>query len=241
WNLAPADASLGFVIADGAGSSILGLWTAQLKKLQSKPFAKKTNEQIDAMRKQMPFDIFDESAYKEKGFDLTKGLAVFATPDLEKPALIVMPVGDLAAFRKTMEATTEKVGEREIDKISDTVCTTVSGRYACAPTIEQVDAAMKPHESALASAVKALPPDSRGDIEFYADAGKRPKLKEEMAEMKPFGDFNTLGAALRFGKTDVNLLGWGKGSMGPIGLMMASTAPPADLAGLAGNAVTVVR
>jgi hypothetical protein len=241
WALAPADASLGVVIADGAGSSVLNQWTAQLKKLQGKSFAKKTNEQIDAMRKQMPFDIFDESAYRTKGFDLSKGMALFATPDLEKPALVVIPVGDLAAFRKTVGATTEKVGEREIDKMEDAVCATVSGRYACAPTIEQVDAALKPHDSPLAGAVKALPAESRGDIEFYADASKMPKLKEGLAELKPFGDFNTLGAALRFSKTDVNLVGWGKGTMGPIGLMLASAAPPSDLAGLAGNAVTVVR
>src|SRR5262249_38312238 len=218
-----------------------GLWSAQMKKLQSKPFAKKTNEQLDAMRKQMPFDIFDESAYKAKGFDLSKGFALFAPPDLAKPSLMILPVGDLAAFRKTVNATTEKAGDREIDKIEDAVCTTVASRYVCAPTIEQVDAAMKPHDSALAAAVKALPADSRGDLELYLDAAKMPKIKEELASLKPFGDFDTLGAALRFAKTDVNLVGWGKGTMGPIATMLASTAPPSDFAGLVGNAVSVLR
>ncbi len=241
WALAPADATLGVVVADGAGANIISLWNAQLKKLQGKPFAKKTNEQLDAMRKQLPFDIFDESAYKAKGFDIAKGLAVYATPNLEKPALLVLPVGDLALFRKTTSATTEKVGDREVDKINDTVCTTVGTRYACAPTIEQVDAALKSHDSPLAAAVKALPTDSRGDVEFYADASKMPALQEGLKEIKPFGDFKTLGAAIRFGRTDVNLMGWGKGTMGPIAMMLSSTPPPSDFAGLVGNAVTVLR
>jgi hypothetical protein len=241
WALAPADATLGFVVADGVGSNMLNLWSTQLKKLQGKPFAKKTNDQIDAMRKQMPFDVFDENAYKAKGFDISKGLAVFVTADVDKPALIVLPAGDLAALRKTLEMTTEKVGDREIDKSSDIVCTMAGNRYACAPTVEQIDAAMKAHDSPLAAAVKALPADSRGDVEFYADAAKMPKLKEGMADLKPFGDFNTLGAALRFSKTDVNLVGWGQGAMGPIGQMLVSTSPPAEFASALGNAVSVVR
>jgi len=241
WALAPADATLGFVVADGAGARVLATWAGSMKKLTSKPFAKKIVAELDRTKSNLGFDMFDESAYKAKGFDLTKGLAVFATADLQKPALLVLPVGDREALRKTVKATVEKVGDREVDKMEDAVCTVAGARYVCAPTLEQVDAAIVPHDSPLATAVKALPADSRGDGELYIDAGKMPAIKAKLAELKALGEFDTIGGALRIDPTSAHIVGWAKGTMGPVGQMLVSTAPPAELAGLTAGATSVLR
>src|SRR5262249_55857518 len=111
WALAPANATLGFVIGDGAGTRVLTTWAGMMTKLQGKPFAKKTIEQMEELRKQAGFDIFSADGYKSKGIDISKGFAVFAPADLEKPALLILPVGDRAAFRKLAEATVDKVGD----------------------------------------------------------------------------------------------------------------------------------
>lgn len=241
WAFAPADATFGFVIGDGVGTRLLATWTGTMSKMQGKPFAKKFAAALEEGKKEAGFDIFSAEGYRSKGIDISKGFAVFAVADVEKPPLLIVPVGDRVAFRKLTAATVEKVGDREIDKIEKLVCTEASGRYACAPTLEQIDAAMKPHDSPIAAAVKALSPDSRGDAELYIDVSKMPKLKEEMKEIRQFGDFDTIGAALRVDAAASNLVGWAQGTMSPLVGMIASTPPPADLAGLTGNATSVFR
>src|SRR5262249_50949814 len=79
----PADATLGFVIGDGAGTRVLTTWAGMLTKLQGKPFAKKTVAQLEELRKEAGFDIFSPEGYKSKGIDISKGFAVFAPADLE--------------------------------------------------------------------------------------------------------------------------------------------------------------
>jgi len=241
WALAPADATLGFVIGDGAGTRVLTTWAGMMTKLQGKPFAKKTVAQMEELKKEAGFDIFSAEGYKSKGIDISKGFAVFAPADLEKPSLLILPVGDREAFRKLAEATVEKVGDRDIDRMKEIVCADVNGRYACASTVEQIDAAMKPHDSPLAAAVKGLAAENRGDAELYIDASKMPKLKEEMKDVRQFGDFDTIGAALRVDAAESNLVGWANGTMSPLVAMVASAPPPADLAALTANATSVFR
>ncbi len=241
WALAPTDATFGFVIADGAGARVVEVLAAGRKKLEGKPFARKAVAEIDAMRKEMPFDIFDPASFKAKGIDLSKGAAAFGNADRDKPALIVLPVGDVVEFRKLAGATTEKVGDRDVDKIKETVCTTVGARYACAATLEIIDASMKPHDSALATAIKALPAEARGDAEAFVDIKRTPQLAEEMEELKQAGDFTTAGAALRLDMTSANLHLWANGTMSPIAAMLTATPPPPELAGMTANATTVLR
>jgi hypothetical protein len=241
WALAPADATLGFVIGDGAGTRVLATWTGMMSRLQGKPFAKKTIAQMEELKKQAGFDIFSPQGYQSKGIDISKGFAVFTTADVDKPALVILPVGDRVAFRKLAEATVEKVGDREIDKLDKIVCVEANGRYACSSTVEQIDAAMKPHDSPLAATVKGLAPENRGDAELYIDASKMPKIKEELAEVRQFGDIDNIGAALRVDAAASNLVGWANGTMSPLVSMIASTPPPTDLAGLTANATSVFR
>jgi hypothetical protein len=241
WALAPAEATFGIVVGDGAAARALDVFISARKKLEGKPFARQALEQIDAWRKDMPFDVLDPAAYRSKGIDLTKGMAAFGGADTSQPALLILPVGDLTEFRKTAEATTEKVGEREVDRMKEIVCTTVSGRYACAPTLEAIDAAMQPHASPLATAVKALPVEARGDIEGYVDIAKTPEVARELEELKQAGDFTTAGGALRVDMASMNLHLWANGTMSPFVGFVAAAPPAPELAGMTAGATTVVR
>jgi hypothetical protein len=241
WALAPANATVGLVVGDGVAGRLVGAWADSLKKLEGKPFAKKTLEQLDGLKKEAGFDVLDEGGYRAKGIDLSKGFAVFAPAAVDMPSLLVLPVGDRDAFRKTINATVEKVGEREIDKSEDIVCTVSGTRYACAKTVEQIDAAFKPHESPLAATVRALPAEKRGDVEVFVDVAKTPSAQAALVDAKPFGDFSALGGALRFNKGGMSLVGWGKGVMGPVAMMLASTPPPAEFAQSTAGATSVMR
>ena len=241
WAFAPADATLGVVIADGVGARVVASWAGVMNRVKAKPFARKTVEELEAMKRDMGFDMLDEAAYKAKGIDLSKGMAMFTAANPDKPSLLIFPVGDRDAFRKTIKATTQKVGDRDVDQADELVCVDVAGRYACAPTLEQIDAAMKPHDAPIATAVKALPADSRGDAELYVDATKMPSVKAQFAQLLPLGDFGTMGVALRYQPQAINLVGWAKGPLGPVGTLLVSSPPPADLAGLTADATSVVR
>src|SRR5215831_4421209 len=77
WALAPADATIGVVIGDGVGTRVLDAFVTSIKRMEGKPFAKKTFQTFDNLKAEAGFDIFDASAYRQKGFDLSKGAAVF--------------------------------------------------------------------------------------------------------------------------------------------------------------------
>jgi hypothetical protein len=244
WAMAPPEATFGFVVGDGVGPRALDLVNRARKKLEGKPFAAKVLAEIDGARKEAPFDVFDAAAYKANGWDITKGLAVFGGADTSKPLLFVVPVSDINAVKKLMpdmKGTVEKVGDREVFKGEDAVCSMAGDRYVCAATLELVDAAVKPHDSPLAAAVKALPAEARGDVEGYVDIAKTPSVASEMDDLKQLGDFTHAGGSLRLDLPGANLHLWGKGTMTPMAAAFASTAPPAELAGMTANATTVMR
>lgn len=244
WALAPANATFGIVVGDGVGPRALEMVNRARKKLEGKPFAAKVLAEIEKARKEAPFDLFDAAAYKANGWDITKGVAVFGGADTSKPLLFAMPISDISAVKKLMadmKGTVEKVDGREVLKTDEGVCAAAGDRYICAPDLAQVDAAVKAHDSPLATAVKALPAEARGDIEGYVDIAKTPSVASEMTDIKQLGDFTTAGGALRIDRPGANLHLWGKGTMSPMAAAFASTTPPAELAGMTANATTVLR
>jgi hypothetical protein len=245
WALAPAETTFGIVVADGVGPRALEIVNRARTRLEGKPFARKLNAQLDAWRKQQPFDLFDAAAYKNKGWDISKGLALFGEgADTSKPLLMVLPVTDLASFKATIdeaEATLEKVGEREVLKTKEALCVMASGRMVCGRSLEAIDAAVEPHDAPIVAAVKALGADARGDIEGYIDVAKTPAAAKELEDLRQVGEFSTAGGALRLDAAGVNLNLWAKGALSPLAAGFTAAAPPADFAAMTANATTVLR
>ena len=244
WALAPADATFGVVIADGVGPRVLDIVNRARKQLEGKPFAKKVLDEFATWPTKAGFDVFDPAACKTQGWDIGQGLAVFGGNSAE-PLLFVMPVADIHVVQKNVtdlqDGTFEKVGDREIFKGKKAVCTTFGERYACAQTLEALDAAFKPHDSPLAQAVKALPAEARGDLEGYVDIAKTKDIASEMDDIKQFGDFTTAGGAIRIDKPGMNMYLWANGALTPMATSFAAAPPPAEFAGMTGNATTVLR
>src|SRR5262249_21919828 len=140
------------------------------KELAMKTWARKALDAVMEARKEAPFDFLDANAWGTVGADPQKGFAIFFGPESEDPLLIVVPVTNREAFRNKLHLEILKVGDREYDGQGDKGrCAESNGRYLCAETAEKVDAAIKPHDAPLLAAIKALPPDVRGDVEGYGD------------------------------------------------------------------------
>jgi hypothetical protein len=240
WALAPADATWGIVVGDGAAAKALTLTGDLLKALESKPFGKKM---VADLRKEIsagPFDPFDQAAWKKAGLDPNKGAAVFFAGSPDNPVLAVLPVVDRAAFRTFAKGKTEKVGDKEYDKFDKVSCLDVNGRYLCAPKVEALTAPAA--AGPIAAAVKALPPDSRGDLELYIDVDKTPDFAKEMEGLKELGKVSAVGGMARFDSSGATVHFYGKGVMDGKAVKSATSRPlPPAMANYMGGASSVVR
>ncbi len=249
WAFAPTDAAFGLVIGDGVGSRARLAAKAILDDLGSRPAGTALQGHLAEARKELGFDPLDPAGWKSVGIDESKGFAVFVTmrkpgvKDDDEHPFMVLPVIDRAAFRTMTKGTTETVDGKEVDRIKhDLVCMPVGDRYGCAKTVADLNVAAAAHDSALATAVKALPADARGDFELYADLARIPDAGEELTKMAPFGKMEAAGLSVRLENDGVVMRGWSKGAVdGPIGQSLRSAAPRADFTGKTGNAASVMR
>jgi hypothetical protein len=236
WALAPPRSPGGLVIGDGVPTRAVELGAALWKLVAERPWTKPYLDEARAeMQRELPFDILDPAAWKASGFDLSKGFAIFAADDGREPALMVLPVGDRAAFRKTVKATSENQGGREVDRLeSDVLCATAGDRYLCATKLEHIDEAVKAHDSTLATAMKGLAKDKRGDAEFYVDMTRMPNPDGALP--------STLWGSLRFGDDGLTSHLWMKGpELAPAAMFLSRNPPSADMKQHTGRAGMVMR
>jgi hypothetical protein len=235
WALAPPGSPAGLVIGDGAPVRSVALATSMWALVGERPWVKPYLDEARAeVLKDAPFDVFDAAAWKTAGFDLSKGAAIFAADDGREPALMVLPVGDRAAFVKTIKATTEKQGNRDVDKLDDIVCTTAGDRYLCAASLDLIDQAVKKHDSRLATTMKALPKEARGDVEAYADVKKLPSTDRDMPD--------EIWGSLRFGDDGVAMHVWMKGpQLAPAMMALGAGKVASDLKEHSGRSAMVMR
>jgi hypothetical protein len=113
----------------------------------------------------------------------------------------------------------------------------------CGSTLDLVDAAIAPHTSTIAAAIKALPAAARGDAEFYVDVTRSPVAADLLAPAHDeLGTIASLGVAVRVDPDGATLHVWARGAMtGALASMLRARPPAPELAALTGTAATVLR
>jgi hypothetical protein len=234
WELAPEGASAGVVVRDGAPVRALEL----LDGFGPVPSMGKRA----AARQKVLSPLSATDGWTHAGLDPALGAAVFIWPEKERGALLVLPVRDRARFRDAFHLRTSPAGARPIDDLGGGyLCAPAAGRYLCARSLDEIDAAAAPHASGLGRAVDKLPGEDHGDVEIYAG----PRVKE-MARLREksrtLGLLTGVAASIRFRKDGlgarIHVLG---ATDTPQALGLAGAPPPPELSPSATAAPTVVR
>ena len=141
-----------------------------------------------------------------------------------------------------MNLKTSLDGNREVDEVGDGYkCMPAAGRYLCAKSADDIEAAAAIHQTPLAPAVQKLSPDDRGDIEFYADT-RAPDVAKYAKEAEKLGKVTAIAGAIHLRGDSVSLRAHVIGSFdGPIAKALAGAPPPAFFSPSAAGATTVVR
>lgn len=238
WELAPEGASAGIVVHDGALGKAIDLFDSL-----------RTKEAADAK----PVDLRDATStavakrasratWEAMGLDVTRGAAAFAWPQAERGVLVVLPVRDRAAFRKEVRAKARVVNGREIDDLgTGYLCAKAAGRYLCARSLDEIEAAEAPHEATLPRLVARLPAEDRGDMESFG--GTRNKEIARLREKaRPLGLLTGVATAVRFRDDGASMRVHIRGTTETANAKGLAGGPaPAGLSPVAAGASTLVR
>ncbi len=230
WAYCPADAAMGFVVADGTVEKASRALEDLQRLLRMRPGGA---DIIDTIRKEAAgdtgFDFWDPKAWSQNaGLDLSKGGAIFVSVDGN--ALAVLPIVNPDAFRKTVKDSDGDLGPEH--------CITHGGRYVCSEKLDYAKAALAPHDSPLAQRAAGLPGWLRGDVELVALLSAFPDAVEGLQTLSPaLIDINTVAMAGRLGNGTLTVRGWLEGKRGgPVGSAFAAV-PPASLQELSSGAI----
>ncbi len=202
WALAPADASFGFVVADGVLGRVHGDMRALLALVASHPVGKPlVDKMLAKMKQDTPIDVLDAGALAKAGIDLKAGLAVFGkiiddgVDKKQRNIVAVLPVGDRAAFRTLSKARQVTEGGVEFDVLGDKddddpgFCAPAGGRYLCASSPAAWTTASKGGPAgggSLAKAATSVPASDRADIEAHIDTRNLPLGKaDDLSKLAP--------------------------------------------------------
>ncbi len=185
WALAPAGATFGMVVHDGAAARLMAL----LPFAEGTPLQELAAQLVGEISPDLPLNLVATRSFAELGLDPRLGMALFS-PAGEGSSLFVLPVGDRDRFRRALHVQVKQRGGREIDEIGrGYLCAITGGRYLCARTTALIDQAVAPHDSELARAIRGLAADERGEIEVWADA-KAQEMQPVTSELRVIGDIS---------------------------------------------------
>lgn len=235
WDLAPSGASGGVVMRDGAAARALEM----LAGFGELPAG--TDHGADARRKIIE-PLSTEAGWEHAGLDPALGAAAFSFPLKERGLVIVLPVRDRARFRAAFRLRSAVSGGREVDEHeSGYLCAPAAGRYLCARSIEEIDAAAAPHEAGLSRSVQRLSLDDRGDVEIYGS----PRVKEiaHLRESaKTLGLLSGIATSIRFRRDGASVRTHVLGdTTTKLAASLAGAPPPKGMSPAAAGAPTVVR
>ena len=154
WKLAPAGTEAGVVVADGAGVELHRAFIAVASSLETLPMGAALIAELRSETAPLGVDPLRIDGLGGLGLDLSRGAAVFFAGG---DPLVVLPVGDRAAFVAKLEGKSEGA----IDRFDDQVCKLEGDRYLCAKTAAALEA-WKPAAQRLDA---GWPAAMRGSIE----------------------------------------------------------------------------
>ena len=235
WELAPADATAGVVVHDGALVRALALMADPDRSPGRASF-----EEVAQKRSGLPFDPLSAEEWAGAGLDPSKGAAMFTFADRKRGAVMVLPVVDRTLFRRAFGLVTRVVGGREIDVLDDdTQCEPAAGRYVCAHSLDAIAAAATPHPSPLAAS--ALEVDEHGEVEMYVSRDA-PSIAHSNHEKDSPGWITAVTGALRLRADGATLHLHASGSLAtPAARGYLAGLPPPELVAAAKGATTVAR
>jgi len=174
WAFAPANLTVGVVIADGA---LEPLYTGTLKALAALDKAPGGSTFAGMMRTQAKTpigDVLDRATLDSLGIDLKKGAAVFESASAK---VAVLPIADAKKFAAKLGA---PLGNGGI-QLGPMTCKEMSGRLLCADSQASLDATGK---SGAGSLVASWPKEMRGQVEVFVAADR---LGSDMPLAQPGG------------------------------------------------------
>jgi hypothetical protein len=236
WDLAPEGASAGIVVHDGALGKAIDLFDSLRTKEAVEP--------VD-MRKATGTAVAKRASratWEAMGLDVGRGAAAFAWPQAERGVLVVLPVRDRAAFRKETKARAKVVNGREVDDLgTGYLCAPAAGRYLCALSLDEIEAAEAPHEATLPRLVARLPAEDRGEMESFG--GTRNKEIAHLREKaRPLGLLTSVATAVRFRDDGASMRVHIRGATETANAKGLAGGPaPASLSPVAAAASTLVR
>jgi hypothetical protein len=160
WAFAPANATVGVVIADGA---LEPLYTGALKVLAALDKAPGGAEFAAMIRQQAKTpmgDVLDRATLDSLGIDLKKGAALFKS---ESAKVAVLPIAD----PKKLAAKLGAPFSNGTIQLGPMTCKQLSGRLLCADSQAGLDATGK---AGAASLVASWPKEMRGHVEVFVAA-----------------------------------------------------------------------
>jgi hypothetical protein len=242
WKLAPEPVKFGAVVADGGfealGASAGGL--AEILALDPRG-AVLWSEWTGRLRDSAGFDVADVGRWRAAGLDPRRGGALFGTTGSD--AAMILPVGDGDRFRATFAVIDREIAGRQL-AVSPVLgyCAEAGDRYACADSVELLDAVIAGAPGDLARRALALPDALRGSVEIVADLGAFPGARERMRDLEPAltgGGLLAIGARLGGGRLTAEI--WLAGQRaGPVGEAFRKLGKPASLQPHLGGATGVV-
>lgn len=241
WDFAPVDASLGAVFHERSFSRALAMWASLSEHKTTRPAKAKARDHEEPPTKDTLPPLETAADWALAGLDPSLEAAVFAWPEPDRGALIVVPVRDRALFRAAFRGQTRLVGAREIDDLSNGyACTVVVERMICAKSLADIDASAAAHSSPIAYRGEHLGPDDTGDVEIVATKAA-PQIAAMAKKAKEYGTLSGVVTSLRLRDDGVTLRVHALGEMvTPLARAFAGSAPPGDQPSAAG-AASVIR
>lgn len=181
WAFAPEDAAIGIVVAPGTTVRLYEVVEELVRVVEARPLGKEAMKAARAEMDEIPFDIFDRSAFADAGIDLRLGAALFL--DAEENLTMILPVANRQAFRDFVGGAEKTVSGRSFDKMDDElVCTQARSHYVCMQTEERLLAVLNAKASSFAERVYRLPSSYRGDAELVMDVDAFERMDGERDE-----------------------------------------------------------
>ncbi len=230
WQLAPAEAAVGIVLAEGAGPRLLSGASEAARVLALEPTTRELADRLVASLRIAGVDLADSAAREAAGIDLGGGFALFLDPALA-PLAAVLPVADPARLAGPLGGAVESTDAGPpVYRFPSfgMVCVAAGGRTVCGRDRDAIAATGGSGERPLAERIAELGGVlGDGDLELVADLTAIPELDSVRERSRSIlADPGLLVLSVGLERGEVRLHGWIEGTpMAPWGTVLSDNRP----------------